>query len=180
MRRVWVFCALLAAWPATAQADVSIGAAQVVVSSSSARAVVTRAPFSLRVTDGAGKTVLSEVANSGQPPLPVAPVPDPIPLGLDTTKRPALYAPLVFTVGTSRHAQYPASQWEGDELAGTEAGVTYSARDVERASAVPDGARLVVGTDDPTGRHLIVTISPQGGGIRISARPDPPDGVATM
>src|SRR3954469_2652325 len=106
MRRVWVLAFLL--FPASAHADVSISGDQVVVSSASARAVVTRHPFRLTIADRGGRTVLGEVANSGQAPFPVAPAPDPVLLGLDTQKRPALYAPLAFTVGASRHAQYPA------------------------------------------------------------------------
>ena len=179
MRRVWVLCLLV--FPATAQADVSVAPDQVVVSASGgARAVVTRKPFRLRVADAAGRTLLSEVENTAQPPFPVAPVPDPVPLGFDTAKRPALYAPLAFVVGDARDVQYPAEQWQGTELAGTEAGVTYSARDVESAAASGDGARIVVGTDDPSGRHLIVTLTPDRGAIRVSVRPDPPDGVAVM
>src|SRR3954452_13898069 len=153
MRRLALLCVLL--FPPAAQAEVTITPSEVVVNAPDARAVVTRAPFGLRVTDGAGRTLLSEVANTGQAPLRVAPTPDPVPLGQDTRKRPALYAPLAFTVGDARDLQYPAAQWEGTMLAGTEAGVTYSARDVEQA--VPDGgggARLVVATDDPSGRHL--------------------------
>src|SRR4051794_6621960 len=141
MRRVWVLLPLLA-WPASARAQVSVTAEQVVVSAPSTRAFVTRKPFRLRIADGAGKTLLGEVGNTGQAPLPVAPTPDPVPLGQDTQKRPALYAPLAFTVGDSRDVQYPAAQWEGTMLAGTEAGVTYSARDVEQVAAAGDGARL--------------------------------------
>src|SRR4051812_43146822 len=178
MRRLALLCVLL--FPPAAQAEVTITPSEVVVNAPDARAVVTRAPFGLRVTDGAGRTLLSEVANTGQAPLPVAPTPDPVPLGQDTQKRPALYAPLAFTVGDARDVQYPAAQWEGTELAGTEGGVTYSARDVEQATTAGDGANLVVGTSDPSGRHLIVTLRPDRGAIRISARPDPPDGVATM
>src|SRR3954451_8383508 len=156
MRRVLVTCLLL--FPASAQADVSVTADQVVVSApSGARAIVTPKPFRLRVADASGQTVLSEVQNTSQAPFPVAPTPDPVPLGFDTQKRPALYAPLAFVVGDARDAQYPAQQWQGTELAGTEAGVTYSARDVESVAASGDGARIVVGTSDPSGRHLIIT-----------------------
>src|SRR4051812_510254 len=178
MRRLALLCVLL--FPPAAQAEVTITPSEVVVNAPDARAVVTRAPFGLRVTDGAGRTLLSEVANTGQAPLPAAPTPDPVPLGQDTQRRPALYAPLAFTVGSARDVQYPAAQWEGTELAGTEAGVTYSARDVESAGTAGDGVRLVVSTDDPSGRHLIVTVRPDRGAIRVSVRPDPPDGVATM
>src|SRR5947209_11618951 len=164
----------------SAHAGVTMTSGQVVLTTARAGAVVTRHPFRLQVTDGGGRTILAEVANTGQPPFPVAPTPDPIPLGQDTQHRPALYAPLVFTVGDARHVQYPAEQWEGDELSGSEAGVTYSARDVQGATATGDGVRLTVTTDDPTGRHLIVTLTPDRGAIRVSVRPDPPQGVATM
>ena len=178
MRRAPLLALLLA--PALAGPPAARAEEPITVSAANARAVIGRTPFRLQITDGAGRTVLQEVANAGQPPFPVAPAPDPAPLGLDTQRRPALYAPLAFTVGTARSAQYPAAQWEGTMLAGTEAGVTYSARDVVQAASDGDGVRLVVSTDDPTGRHLIVVVRPDHGAIRVSARPDPPDGVATM
>jgi alpha-glucosidase (family GH31 glycosyl hydrolase) len=159
---------------------VRISDARVEVSADGVRATVTRRPFRLAVTDGQGRPALAEVENTGQPPFPVAPTPEPVPLGRDDVRRPALYAPLVFTVGQSRTFQYPAAQWEGNQLAGTEAGVQYAARDVVQAAAAGAGARLVVGTGDPSGRHLVVTLTPARGQLRVSVRPDPPDGVAAM
>jgi alpha-glucosidase len=174
--RIVLFAVVLA----LSSAPAALAAEPIVVDAGGAKALITRAPFRLAVTDGAGRTLLSEVPNTGQAPLPVAPAPDPVPLGQDTQRRPALYAPLAFTVGDSRHVQYPAAQWEGDELAGTEAGVTYSARDVLTVTPEGGGVRLVVGTSDPSGRRLIVSVRPDHRAIRVSVQPDPPDGVATM
>jgi hypothetical protein len=65
-------------------------------------------------------------------------------------------------------------------LAGTEAGVQHAARDVVDAQPEGAGARLTVTTSDPSGRRLIVRLTPGDRHIRVSVRPDPPDGVATM
>jgi len=88
------------------------------------------------------------VANTGQAPFPVAPTPEPVPLGRDDVRRPALYAPLVFTVGQSRAVQYPAAQWEGNMLAGTEAGVTYSARDVVEMKLTSNSCRQFLSANE--------------------------------
>src|SRR4051812_6574293 len=168
-----------AGWAAAPPAQ--IGAAQVVVHGPGWSAVIDRHPFRLRIADGAGRTVLAQVPNSGQSPLVVAPTPHPIPLGNDTQARPALYAPLTFTVGAARDFQYPGSQWNGNELSGTEAGVVYSARDVIAATRAGRGVRLTVSTSDPTGRRLEVTVGPgQKGLASVRAVPTPRGGVATM
>src|SRR3954447_13814972 len=115
--------------PCSAHAAVDLGDQRIVVSEGSTSAVIDRHPFRLAFADGAAQA-LSEVANSGEAPQPIPPTPQPIPLGNDTETRPTLYAPLQFTVGSARDFQYPGTQWNGNELAGTEAGVVYSARDV--------------------------------------------------
>ena len=143
---------------------------------------ITRAPFRVRFEDASGRTVLQQVENSGQQPLPIVPTPEPVPLGQDTQQRPTLYAPLTFTVGQARDFQYPASQWNGNELSGTEAGVEYSARDVVDAQpAGEDGVKLTLATSDPTGRQLIVTVKPgPAHAFALHAEPSPADGVATI
>lgn len=173
-----VLAVLVAAAPA--RADVTIGPDRIEVPADGARAIVTRSPFHLQIADGEGRVALEQVSNTRPAPSPVVPTIEPVPLGQDRERRPTLYAPLVFTVGQSRYLQYPASQWEGNQLAGTEAGVQHAARDV--VSATPDGAgvRLVVSTSDPTGRRLIVRLMPGAGHVRVSVRADPPDGVATI
>ena len=67
--------------------------------------------------------------------------------------RPTLYAPLTFTVGGQRSAEYPAGQYVGNQLAGVEAGVQHSARDVVAAEPAGAGVRLTLSTSDPTGRR---------------------------
>ncbi|MFL5845169.1 MAG: hypothetical protein ACJ762_10785, partial [Solirubrobacteraceae bacterium] len=169
-----------AALPATAEARTGISPDRIVVATKAGSATVTRNPFGIAFADRRGRTLLAETPAAGQGVLPVVPVPDPIPLGQDTQKRPTLYAPLQFVVGASRDVQHPAEQWEGNELSGTEAGVMFSAVAVTDAKPADGGVKLTVSTTDPSGRHLIVTIAPSGNGFRVNARPDPPDGVATM
>jgi alpha-glucosidase (family GH31 glycosyl hydrolase) len=169
--------------PAPAAASVSIGPQEIVVTGGGGSVTVTRTPFRVRFADSKGREVLSEVENSGQAPLPVAPTPSPVPLGNDTQTRPARYAPLTFTVGAARDFQYPAYQWNGNELAGTEAGVQFSAQDVAGARPTGDGhgVLLTVSTSDPSGRKLEVTIAPgPAGAFSVHAEPAPHDGVATM
>jgi len=179
----WVLAAAAAAAltvPSTATAAVAIDADRVTVSTEGASVTATRAPFRLAFADGAGRTVLRQVENTGQAPLPIAPTPDPIPLGADTVRRPTLYAPFAFTVGSARDVQYPSTQYAGNNLAGTEAGTMFSARDVLDAKPAGDGAELTVATSDPT-RRLVVTLRPgTGASIRVAVRVTPDAGVATI
>jgi alpha-glucosidase (family GH31 glycosyl hydrolase) len=171
--------AFAAAPPATAA--VSIGPDRIVVSGDGARASIDRRPLRIQFQDASGSTVLAQVENTGQAPLPTPPAPDPQPLGADNADGPALYAPLVFTVGDRTNVQYPLTSWVGNQLAGTEAGVKYSAREVVDARAEGASVRLTVSTSDPSGRTLAVTISPGAPGtLRVSVRPSSSDGVVTM
>jgi sulfoquinovosidase len=175
-----IVVALAVAAPPAA-ASVAIGPQRVVVSGDGGTVTVTRQPFRLEFADAAGRPVLAQVENSGQQPLVVPPSPSPIPLGNDTQTRPTLYAPLTFTVGQARDFQYPGSQWNGNELSGTEAGVQFSARDVVDAQPSGDGVKLTVSTSDPSGRELAVTIAPgPAGAFSVHAEPTPSDGVATL
>ena len=174
--------AVIALAPASpARAAVQISPDRVVVSGNGTGAVITRSPFRMTFTDGAGRTVLGEVANTGQAPFPVAPAPSPVPLGQDALRRPALYAPLGFTVGGRVNVQAPAGQYVGNLVTGTEAGVTYSARDVVAADPEGDGVKLTVSTSDPTGRRLLVRVGPDAAGtVRVSVRVTPDDGVGAV
>ena len=169
------------AWAQEAPAAVDIGPDRIVVTGQGTRAVIERRPYRLTVQDGAGRTVLQEAPSTGAGPLPVAPLPDPIPSGTEPPPRPTLYEPLTFTVGGQRSAEYPASQYVGNQLAGVEAGVQHAARDVVDAAPAGDGVRLTLSTSDPSGRTLVVTVAPDGAGlVRVGARPEPAAGVAVM
>ena len=167
--------------PATAQAGVRIGGERIVVTARGASATVERSPFRISFADAAGRRVLAQVPNRRPGPFPTPPLPDPEPIGADLADRPTLYAPLAFTVGVDGSLQHPSGQWAGAQLVGTETGVQYAARDVLRAERHADGVRLVVSTSDPSGRRLVVTVAPaRPGAIRVTARPSPDDGVASM
>jgi len=169
----------LAAFPAGAGASVSIGAERIVVQAPQAGAVITRRPFQISFVDGGGRTVVSELAAPAAEPLtlptPVAGVATPPP------SVPALYAPLSYLVGTDKPTAYPNYTFSGDLESVEEAGTEYSAREVLAAEPSGDGVVLSVSTDDPSGRTLSVTVSPQGeAAIRVSATPSDPSGVAAM
>ncbi|MEA2457205.1 MAG: sulfoquinovosidase, partial [Thermoleophilaceae bacterium] len=166
------------AGPATAA--VTIGPDQIVVTGTAARATITRSPFHIAFADGGDHEVLSQVANSGQAPAPVPPLPDPAPGGSQNATAPTLYAPFSFLVGAGAFAQFPLYQYEGNLLTGTQGGTLYSARDVEQAVPDGDGVKLTVGTSDPTGRKLAVTVAPQGATVRVSAAATPDTGVISM
>ena len=159
----------------------SLGAERIVVEGDGVRAQIDRSPFRVEFQDAGGRTALAEVENALPAPLPTAPAPEPQPLGADNVDGPTLYAPLTFVVGDRRTLQYPLTPWVGNQLAGTEAGVRYSAREVIDARLEGAGARLVVSTGDPSGRTLVVTVAPgPPGTLRLSARPTPADGVVAV
>ena len=173
--------AVLAAAPAPAPAAVTIDVNQVTVTGDGATAVVYRQPFRMTFAEPGVGTVLEEVPNTSPAPLVTPANPEAAPPGIDAVDGPALYAPLTFTVGDRSNLQYPATPWVGNQLAGNEAGVKYSALAVVDARVEGAGARLEVSTSDPTGRRLVVIVAPgPAGTMRVSVRPTPADGVVTM
>ncbi|MEA2271822.1 MAG: sulfoquinovosidase, partial [Solirubrobacteraceae bacterium] len=165
----------------SASASVSVTADRVVVATDGARATITRRPFRIEVADGSGRAALSEIANSGQGSVLVPPLPDPLPAGFRDYDVPTLYAPLQFLVGAARDIQFPAGPWVGNELLGGGGGGMYSARDVVAVERSGQGARLTVGTSDPTGRQLVVTVAPsRSTAIRVSVEATPSDGVTAL
>jgi len=167
----------LAGLPAVAAASVTIGPAQILVSTTGAGAVITRAPFQIAFTNAEGHTVLSEVAPAdGGFTLPAG-----LPQSSSGPTTPALYAPLSFLVGADQPLTYSAGQLGGDLLEDQETGTEYSAREVLSATPAGEGVELTVATDDPSGRQLQVTVAPDGSGaIRVSAVPSETAGVAAM
>ncbi|MDX6643138.1 MAG: sulfoquinovosidase [Solirubrobacteraceae bacterium] len=169
---------VLAAAPAGA--SVVIDAQRVTLTAHGAGAVIERFPLRMSFTDANGRTVLSQVANTGQPPLAQSGA-DPVPGGGEGMAAQALYAPLAFTVGAGVDTQQPGFLWGGNLLLGLRAGVQYSARDAVGAAPSGDGVVLDVTTSDPSGRHLAVTVAPDGAGaIHVSARPSSSVGVGAM
>jgi alpha-glucosidase (family GH31 glycosyl hydrolase) len=164
-----------------ADARVSIGADRIVVSRAhGSRAVIDRTPMRLSFLDGRGRTVLREVVAPATAALERPPVPR-AQFGAPGPPPPTLYAPLAFTVGGASVAQTQAALWVGTLQSVTVGGTQYAARDVVAAKRRGRGVRLRVSTSDPSGRELIVGVGPgPHGTLRVSARPNPPDGVATM
>jgi alpha-glucosidase (family GH31 glycosyl hydrolase) len=173
--------AVLLAPAAAGRAAVSITRGRVVVSSPGAVAIVDRNPFRLRIVDGSGAPALAEVANRNPPPAVLAPTVDPVPPGTPAPDSGQLYAPLSYLVGSESIAQYDQGIWAGNLMSGVRSGTQYSARRVVAARRLGRGVVMTVSTDDPSGRRLLVTISPAGAGlIRVAAIARPSAGVAIM
>jgi alpha-glucosidase len=173
--------ALLAALAVPARANVAVSRARIVVMTRGARVEISRRPFRLTFADGAGRAVLSEVANTRQAPRVQAPIVDPLPPGVENRASATLYAPLGFLVGSETFSQYEGLIWGGNLKSGSRAGVQYSARNVLSARATGGGVSLVVATSDPSGRRLLVRVAPlAGGALSVSARLNRPAGVATL
>ncbi len=181
-----LLAAALGASSSEAQAEVTIGPTQIVVEGSQASAVIERQPFGISFRDGAGHTVLSELAG-GEGPLT-------LPEGAGTgaagqPSGPGLYAPLAFLVGSDEPVAFGLRPEEtlrefgdvGDLEEDPEHGTEYSAQNVIEARAQGEGVELELATDDPSGRTLSVEVVPDGAGaIAVHARPSEPGGVAAM
>lgn len=159
---------------------VVVGAERVVITTpDGTRAVITRVPFRLEILDSSGHAVLREVSSTPGP-KPIAPVTQ-LEFGTITPPAATLYAPLSFLVGRQAIDQTAAGQWEGTLSSVSQAGVYYSARSVLNVRRRGAGAVLTLSTDDPTGRKLIVTVTPGSrDALRVSVRPRPSRGVAAI
>ncbi len=171
--------AWLVATPA-AGAAVRVDRDKVIVTArGGARAVIDRSPMRLRFEDAHGHTVLAE-ARAGRDTL-VEPPYAQNEFGQIGPAAPTLYAPLGFVVGAHRIVQTPAGQWVGTLQSVVQGGIAYSARRVTSARPAGGGVRLVVETSDPSGRQLSVRVTPsRHRTLRVTARPTPDTGVATM
>ena len=126
--------------------------------------------------------MLAQVPNRLPAALVEPPTVDPEPGGVDLLPEATLYSPFTFTVGSERIEQNPGpGPFVGDLVQAQRSGIQYSARSVVRARRSGRGARLELSTNDPSGRRLIVTLSPQGRrSIRVSVRPSRPAGVSAV
>ena len=167
--------------PGAADAAVEINETQAIVTAKGgARAVIERAPLRISFQDAAHRTVLAQLPGDGSASAIRPPVarnqfgsPGPAP--------PTLYAPFGFTVGSRSVSQVPTYIWQGNLQSVTVSGTVYGADDVVSAVRRGAGAELIVSTSDPSGRRLVVTVTPyRGGTLRVAARPEDPSGVATM
>jgi sulfoquinovosidase len=168
--------------PAPAEPVVQIGPQRIVVDAGEAAAVVTRNPVRISFRDKHGRRVLAQVRNRLPQPLVEPFTVDPEPGGVDLLPETTLYSPFTFTAGQERIEQNPGpGPFVGDLVQATRSGIQYSARAVARASRSGAGVRLELSTNDPSGRRLLVALSPQGRrAIRVSVRPSSVDGVASM
>jgi alpha-glucosidase len=166
---------------ARAAAGIRVSPGRVSVVTRQAAAVIDRNPFRIRIEDASGRTVLGEVRNRTPAPLPTPATDDPKSPGVDVAAAPTLYAPLSFLAGSETIQQYEGGLWGGNLLSGERSGTQYSALAVRRIGRAGGGARLVVSTDDPSGRTLAVKVAPVGCcAIGVSVRPHPARGVAIV
>ena len=154
----------------------------IVVNAGDASAIVTRNPVRISFRDARGRVVLAQLPNRLPAALVEPPTIDPEPGGLDLLPEATLYSSFTFTVGRERIEQNPGpGPFVGDLVQAQRSGIQYSARSVVRARRSARGARLELSTNDPSGRRLIVTLSPQGRrSIRVSVRPSRPEGVSAV
>ncbi len=166
---------------AAAKSLVQLTPARITVSAAKARAVITRNPYHLAIERPGDGPALSEIANHSRHPLHLPPAFDPRSPGLPNPAARAPVAPLSFLVGTDAIEQYAGGLWGGDLKSGTAQGTWYSPRRVLSARRDGRGVRLVLSTDDPAGRRLMVTVVPRADdAIRVNARPTPSTGVAEV
>jgi sulfoquinovosidase len=160
----------------------AVPAVPIVVDAGGASAVVTPSPLRISFRGAGGRVVLSQVRNHRPAPLTEPSTIDPEPQSVDLQPETTLYSPLTFTVGHERIEQFPGGgPFVGDLMSAERSGVQYSAQRVLTVRRLGAGVRLVVSTNDPSGRRLIVRIRPQGrGAIRVSARPTPSTGVSVV
>jgi len=167
----------LVVFPGQAAAWVTLGPEQIMVDGSGGSAVITRAPFGISFRDSVGNTVLSEAPSAGGPLT----LPQAMPGMPAEPTGPALYAPLSFLVGGVQLSTFTGGQDGGNLRSDEETGTEYSAREVVAAEAEGEGVRLTLSTDDPSGRQLLVKVTPDGSGaLSVSAVPSEPAGVAAM
>jgi alpha-glucosidase (family GH31 glycosyl hydrolase) len=152
----------------------------ITVTAPEAGAVIQTDPFNLRIEDADGRRVLREVTG-GAPPLQTPPTVDPAAPGFDSRSAPTLYAPLSFLVGSESIVQYDGGLFGGNLSSGLRSGIQYSATRVKRVKREGNGVRLVLRTNDPSGRVLVVRVTPQGCcSIGVFADAHPATGVAMI
>ncbi len=164
-----------------ALASVTFTGSRIVVGGQGAVATIDRRPFRIAIGTAPGRPVLMEVGSRAAGPRPQPPTADPVAPGIEPGASGQLYAPLSYLVGQYSVNQYEGSIWGGDLKSGMLSGVQYSARSVVKARRFGTGVRVIVSTDEPSGRTLQVVVTPAGRGlIRVSAQPRPATGVAIM
>ena len=157
----------------------------ITVRTSLGTATVELSPFRIRYADASGVDVLSHLDVDPPGPQPMASL-EPEPFAADHLDRAALHAPVTYLVGASRTVQpCPGNVCGGNQLTGLDAGVEFASTDVIATEAVdgPDGpgVRLTVATNEPTGRRLVVDVTPgPDASIRTQVTPVPAAGVVAI
>lgn len=167
---------------ATPAPAIRVGSSTASFADGGGRLVVHRSPATLAVQDGRGATVLADGVVPTGAPVPVPPTADPQPPGTPNPAAVPSYEPLSFLVGGQVIDQYAGGLTGGDLRSAVFAGTEYAATRV--LSARRRGTSLVVtlGTNDPTGRRLQLTVrsAASGRALALSVRAEPATGVVMM
>jgi len=131
------------------------------VNGAGGRAVIETAPFALRIEDGRGRVILALASTTSQ-------IGD------------VLYAPLAFTLGDEPELRYPVLPGQPDtNPTNPPPPQRFSVGEVLEAGSVGRGARVVLASDDPSGRTVTLTVGADDGGtLALEATVSSPDGVA--
>jgi len=151
-----------------------------------ASATIACAPFGISFTTSDGQTVLREVWG-GDAPRQGMRLPTPgasLMINQGTVDSVAnIYAPLMFTVGTSNTQAWTVPSWLGNVLANTDlptGKANFFATEVETVSTEGEGVKLQVATSDPS-RKLTVTVEPANrGAITVEAIATPGEDVVAI
>ena len=169
-----------AASASPAGAAVKLTAKRIVVSNGRSRATIQRAHFRLVFRSG-GRKVLRELrVPVGTTPAALPSTDDPEPFALERHPDNAVYAPLVYEVGTEQHDQWQSGLWNGNTLFDRRSGTVYAATRVISARRLGKGVRLVLATTERR-RRLIARIQPdRARGLRVRVRPGSRAGVISL
>ena len=138
-------------------------AAPLTVSAAGGRAVIDVAPFGLRIENDRGRVVLALATSTRQ---------------IDDV----LYAPLSFTLGDEPDLRYPVLPGQPDtNPTNPPAPRRFAVGAVLEAAQVARGVRVVLATDDPSGRTVTLIVAPDdSGALALAVSVSPPDGVAAI
>lgn len=167
---------------AATPAAVRITATAATFTDAGGRLVLRRSPVRLQVQDAAGRTVLADGVAPAGAPVQVPPTTDPVAPGRPNRAAVPSYAPLAFLVGSQTIDQYNGGFFGGDLRSATFGGTEYAATAVRSVRRSGHDLVATLATNDPSGRHLVLTVSAAAGGraLAVSVRADPATGVAMI
>jgi alpha-D-xyloside xylohydrolase len=179
VRRLVLVPVLVLVLAAPAEAGVRIEPGRVVVEDDGASALIERKPFRITFRDGAGATVLRQLAGPLAPGASAGSDTS-APGGFGVLPGVAAYAPLAFEVGGERGFQHPGGLWTGNMLTNGKFGAVHFPTEVTEAAPEREGVKLTLATTDPL-RKMVLRVQPdRGSALRVIAELDRSEGVAAI